>query len=80
MVTLGEFRFDNFSEESDIFSEATWVLFIGSTFIGQLTVLNMLIAIMGDSYDFVLENREQLALKEKIKLINDFAMIIPKQT
>ena len=41
-----------------LFDLTIWLLFIASTFITQITFLNMLIAIMGDTYDRVSENKD----------------------
>ena len=39
------------------------------TFLIQITFLNMLIAIMGDTYDKVTEVRQLTALKERVELM-----------
>ena len=58
-LALGEFdteeRFRLSSEGGD---EFTWVLFCAATMITQITFLNMLIAIMGDTFERVTESRE----------------------
>lgn len=46
------------------------IFFIGATFYTQLTMLNMLIAIMGDSFDFATENREKFAVKTKMAILS----------
>jgi len=76
MLALGEFGTDNFSADSGKNSEVVWALFVFATFITQLTILNMLIAIMGDTFDAVLEKQEQYAMKEKIRILNDFVGIV----
>ena len=43
--------------------------FIAATFFTQLTMLNMLIAIMGDSFAFVSENKEKYATKTKLEIL-----------
>ena len=55
LLALGEFGTDNFSAGSN--SWIIWLLFIGATFLSQITILNMLIAIMGDTFDSVSENK-----------------------
>ena len=47
---------------------------MGATFFTQLTMLNMLIAIMGDTFDYATENKEINATKTKLKLLNDYAV------
>ena len=36
----------------------------------------MLIAIMGDTFDNVFENKAQAAMKEKLNILNDFVFIV----
>ena len=52
-------------------------LFIAATFLTQVTIFNMLIAIMGDTFGKVTEIKEQSGLKEKINILADFVWIIP---
>ena len=42
--------------------------------------LNMLIAIMGDTFDKVKEVEKQSALKETIGLMADYAVAVPRLT
>ena len=51
-----------------------------TTFIIQITFLNMLIAIMGDTFARVSEVKEQSALKEKIKILSDFAYVVERES
>ena len=62
--------------DGDADARALWVLFIIATFLSQITILNMLIAIMGDTFDAVLEKQEQYALKEKVSILSDFVSIV----
>ena len=55
MLMLGEFHMDGF--EINLNKAICYGVFIGSTFLSQITLLNMLIAIMGDTYDRVQEKR-----------------------
>lgn len=48
LTGLGEFGKDNYSEEN---SKVVWVMFILATLIVQLIFMNLLIAIMGSSYE-----------------------------
>ena len=52
------------------------VIFISTTFITQITFLNMLIAIMGDTFAKVNETKEQSALKEKISILADYVIVV----
>ena len=64
LLLLGEFAIDNNDEGSYVV--IVWIIFCLATFISQVIIFNMLIAIMGDSYAKISEMREQAALKEKI--------------
>lgn len=74
MLALGEFGTDSFSGGKDYW--IVWLLFVGSTIMSQLVILNMLIAIMGDTFDFVFENQYQMKLKLKIELMNDYVYVV----
>ena len=53
-----------------------WALFIFTTFISQITFLNMLIAIMGDTFDRVMEQKPTYSLKNKLMLMADMQSFI----
>ena len=76
MLALGEFDLDNFRLRSD--DIMVWILFIISTFITQITFLNMLIAVMSDTFSKVQAVEEQSALKETIELMSDYAIAVPR--
>lgn len=50
MVGLGEFDMENFGEQNN---GIIWFFFLLSTFVTQLLFMNLLIAIMGDTFDRV---------------------------
>ena len=68
-LSLGEFGQDNFDGY-------TWTLFIFATFIVQITFMNMLIAIMGDTFDKVTDAKIESSLSEKISMLADFRKIL----
>ena len=51
---LGDWDTDPFEGET---STSVWIIFVASTFICNLTFLNMLIAIMGDTFDKVMDTK-----------------------
>lgn len=55
-----------------------WILFLVSSFISSVTLLNMLIAIMGDTFGRVYEIRNQSALRETIGIMADYAVAVPR--
>ena len=54
-------------------------MFIFTTFISQITFLNMLIAIMGDTFDRVMEQKPTYSLKNKLMLMASMKSIIGSQ-
>ena len=73
LVGLGEFDMENFDAQDSTF---VWLFFILSTFVTQLIFMNLLIAIMGDTFDRVQEMKVQAATKEKISMIKDFIWML----
>ena len=55
-VSLGEFDMDGFGEDGD--DALPWILFMTTTFITSITFLNMLVAIMGDTFARVSEVKD----------------------
>ena len=78
MLALGEFDIENFGLNRK--DPVVWVLFLLSTFISQILFLNMLIAVMADTFEKQRELQSQSALNEKIKLLADYAVAVPRFT
>ena len=55
------------------------MFFLLATMFTQLTMLNMLIAIMGDSFAFVTENKDKFATKSKLEILISLAPALKKQ-
>lgn len=53
-----------------------YLFFTVATFITQITFLNMLIAIMGDTFGRVFENRAQFGLMTKLDIMGDYTVVI----
>ena len=71
MLALGEFNYGNFGAGPQFV--ICYVLFLLATFFSQIVMLNMLIAIMGDSFERVTENREVNSTKIKLGFMDDMA-------
>ena len=56
MLSLGEFDVEQYAGEGK--DTIVWLVFIATTFITQVTFLNMLIAIMGDTFARVSEVKD----------------------
>jgi hypothetical protein len=79
LLALGEFGLDSFEAGSPNMVVVV-LLFIAATFLTQVTIFNMLIAIMGDTFGKVTEIKEQSGLKEKINILADYVWIIPDES
>ena len=71
LLALGEFSIDNFASNQQ--AVLCYFFFICATFISQVTMLNMLIAIMGDTFGKVTENKTVNLIKSKLELMDDLA-------
>ena len=70
-MALGEFNIDNFARPNSHTYEC-FFFFILATFFTEITMLNMLIAIMGDTFDKVTEMREVHSRRTKLKILGDY--------
>ena len=55
-----------------------YVFFLLATFISLVTMLNMLIAIMGDTFDRMMENKDINAVRSKLELVADLVALLQK--
>ena len=53
-----------------------YLYFILATFMVQIVMFNMLIAIMGDTFDKITENRAINAIKSKLALLADLKGVL----
>ena len=60
MIAIGEFNMDGFDDHPE--KLLCYILFLLSTFFTQITFLNILIAIMGDTFGRVIENKANFGL------------------
>ena len=75
LLMLGEFGIrENFMKGSD--KVLVILLFVGATFFAQITMLNMLIAIMGDVFDELTEHREVKATEMKLAILAEQAPVL----
>ena len=61
LILLGEFHMDAFEDHPNAL--LCYTFFLGATFLLQIVSLNMLIAIMGDTYDRVMDQRPTHSLR-----------------
>lgn len=68
MTSIGEFGTDTYSSSSGD-SGLLWAFFVLTTFLLSIVLLNMLIAMMGQSYETVAQVAEASMLKERMQMI-----------
>jgi hypothetical protein len=78
LLALGEFNMDNFDDKPQ--SVLCYIFFILATFITQLTMLNMLIAIMGDTFERITENKEVNSTMTKLELMSDLGATLRQRS
>lgn len=77
LLSLGEFAsLDNV--ENGTQEKLVLAFFSMATFFTMVTMLNMLIAIMGDSFSEATENREKYAVKTKLDILSSQAPSLPQ--
>jgi len=74
LLSLGEFEMmDNYDGKYGGF---VWTLFLLATFFVQITFLNVLIAIMGGSFEEFMEIRDQTCLHLKLTIYDDYQLVL----
>ena len=79
LVTLGEFSLDHYSKAGELNAGIDWSFFIAATVFGQLVILNMLIAIMSNTFDKIFENQTQFKLQLKLEVLNDYSFLFKRK-
>jgi len=74
MMSLGEFDYGGYGIGPDIY--IVWIFFVLGTFLMLVVFMNMLIAIMSDTFSTVLAIKDENALKEQANLIDDFIWLV----
>lgn len=69
LMSLGEFDYSGYGSGPD--SYVAWPFFILGTYLSLIVFMNVLIAIMGDSYGRVSSTKEQSALLEQVEIMQD---------
>ena len=69
-LSLGEFDADNFKDHPH--KLLCFFFFIYATLFTQITMLNMLIAIMSDTFEMVTENKLSINRKNKLALMEEY--------
>lgn len=73
LTGLGDFNKDNYSAGDN---KTMWLMFFIATILVQLVFMNMLIAIMGESFGRITAIQEQSTLKEICTMIDDHIWLL----
>ena len=73
-LMIGEYNTDGFKDH--VSPQLCYALFIITVVISQITFLNMLIAIMSDTFEKVIEQRPTFSLKNKLMILADMECVI----
>ncbi len=76
LLALGEWEATRGNYSEGIQTKMCYAFFFAATFISQITMLNMLIAVMGDTFDRVMENKDINSIKSKLELVADLVAIL----
>ena len=77
LLALGEFAtLDAYSEGSNDDKELIFLMFVCATMFTQVTMLNMLIAIMGDVFASEIESISIKRIKTKLQILADNAALL----
>ena len=77
MLGLGEFETDGFNDHPE--ELLVYVFFLFATFFTQIVFLNLLIAIMGNTFEFVIDRKAQYALQTKLSIMSEFYYVLGKK-
>ena len=75
-IALGEFPLDDWNDDDTFGLAMMGVLFVLATFFSQITLLNMLIAIMGDTFGTVYAKKQSNSMRMKVQFISEFEKTI----
>ena len=70
---FGEFATEGYNGTNQAF---IWMMWFIASFVVSITFLNMLIAIMSNTFDKVMDSRDLAALKERINIMQDYRKVV----
>ena len=74
LLSLGEFSMDGFNEHPLWF--LCLLFFTLATLFSQIVILNMLIAIMGNTFDMVIERRHEYSMQTKLNIMGEYCYVV----
>ena len=70
-VTLGEYEVDNYTKGSGSQKAILIILFVIGSFVMIVVLISMLVAIMGDTFNFNRSIKNLVLMKSKLKFVID---------
>lgn len=77
LLSLGEFAMGGFEDHPEM--TLVYFFFTMATFFTQIIFLNMLIAIMGDTFGRVIENKANYGMQTKLSIMGDYTAVIDQK-
>ena len=77
LVVLGEFELDSYSEHP--YKALLQIFFLLATFMSFIVMLSMLIAIMGNTFDFIVSRKNQYSLQNKLSIMCSYHYVIARK-
>eukprot|EP00347_Sterkiella_histriomuscorum_P008832 403343569 len=79
-LAQGDFQLDFFDQLNTVDYILAWFLFVTGSLFLVIVLLNLLIAIMGDTFSRVLENITNLSVREKVMLVSENESLFDRQS
>jgi len=76
LIVLGDFEGMNLNNKNEVGEAMATIFFTLSTFLSQITILNMLIAIMGDTFSKHTEEQDVKSKQQKLLLLSEYIDIV----
>lgn len=76
LLSLGDFKFTSYENHPQWY--LCWFFLLTATFFTQITMLNMLIAIMGNTFDCVIEKKASFVMKSQLQTMSEYSNVINK--
>lgn len=81
LLAIGDYQGVNFGDHFDTGTQdgdrlVYYIIFIVATILLQITLLNMLIALMAESFSHVYDNKQRYSLRQQTQLVQRYLAIL----
>jgi hypothetical protein len=77
LIALGEFNYDDYDDSGN--GTLAWVIFLVSTLLNCVVMLNLLIAIVSETFAAVLNEKIENSYREKASIIQDNYFLLSEE-